>query len=328
MAVVAYTSSVVSPGPSNLVDKVIDLASVSLPVTSVPLYGDAVDDDDGSPAWTWQWKIVAKGPGSTAAFLDTGTDTSTLQNPVVTGVNTWDNVRVKLVATNNNPDPVRSSEADTYKAPTSAFVQIRVKSAARGLERLAAGERKWHTAYNWLAAKVNEIIDGVIAAVGVLGGVELEDPPVDAAHPKAITQERVWWNLPIPGSVTPTGFVPGAVLAETNVSPSSGALVAFMVPETFELQLWQVVMQDGGDDTYQFELRTGSYAEYLMNALTPLADSPMYGTASTAHGPLGISKAGPWVLAADTFVAVYCTAAPTVEKGGGAVVQFFGRRKV
>jgi len=135
MAITPYASANTAPIPNPDEDAEYDLSTFALG-GSVNLYGDAADSADASPVWTWSWSILAKGTGSAAAI-----GTATNQNITVSPVDVWTNIRLFLVATNTNSGA--SSETDPLRAPSSAFVVIRVLSVDKGLQKIAAGERNW-----------------------------------------------------------------------------------------------------------------------------------------------------------------------------------------
>lgn len=155
MPIVAYTSSQAAPIGAQ-VDKVYDLAVTALPVATLQLFGDAVDSGDPGAVWTWQWVLLDKPAGSAASFLD-----ATAQNAVLQNLDVWGNYLVLLVATNTNTG--LTSEPNPLKAPATARNTTRMQSAKAALEKLAAGERSWHTRFR---AAVQVIEDLKNASVG------------------------------------------------------------------------------------------------------------------------------------------------------------------
>ena len=138
MAIIAYAAGVASPQSNPSTDKIVDLAVTALgSVPNQALYGAATDSADASPVFTYAWTIIASPTGSTAALVN-----AALQNVEIQNINIWGNVRLFLVATNTNTS--LTSESDPLLAPSSAFVVIRLKSAAQGIQKMAAGERNWH----------------------------------------------------------------------------------------------------------------------------------------------------------------------------------------
>ena len=136
MSIVAYASSNVAPILFPNEDYDYDLSVISLGGPAA-LFGDAEDSLDPLAVWTWSWTLMSSMPGSAAAI-----DVSTNQNINVAPIDIWGNVRLFLVATNTNTG--LSSESDPLRAPSSAFVIIRVMSVDKGLQKIAAGERNWY----------------------------------------------------------------------------------------------------------------------------------------------------------------------------------------
>ena len=136
MAIIAYASAHSSPVANPSSDVTVDLSAVSLPQSSLQIYGAAEDSANPSATFTWQWYIMAKPSGSTVAL-----SSATAQNPLVNNVDAWGNVRLFLVATNTAT--AETSSTDPLRAPSSAFVVVRVLSALQGIQKPAAGERNW-----------------------------------------------------------------------------------------------------------------------------------------------------------------------------------------
>ncbi len=136
MAIVAYASANADPANNPAVDYTVDLSSLTLPQSSLQIYGAAADSSDGSATFSWQWYIMGKPSGSSVAL-----SSATAQNPLVNVVDTWGNVRLFLVATNTSTSV--TSSTDPLRAPSSAFVVVRVLSTNQGIQKPAAGERNW-----------------------------------------------------------------------------------------------------------------------------------------------------------------------------------------
>lgn len=142
MATIAYTSSQVNPKVAQ-VDKVINLSAA--PVASVQLYGAAEDTGDPGATFTYKWYIIDQ-PGG-AAFISPDTN----QNPTFGPISNWGNYLLMLVATSSGPGG--ASDGVVYRAPTTAFVQIRVQDEVYFLERPAKFARKWAAEYRELVTK-------------------------------------------------------------------------------------------------------------------------------------------------------------------------------
>jgi hypothetical protein len=156
--IITYTSSQVNP-IANQADKIIDLAQVSLPQTSIQLYGAAQDSSHPSASFFYSWSL-SKPEGSSASL-----SSETIQNPILNNVDTWGNYRLFLIATNTSTG--ETSQTDAVIAPQTAFVHVRVKSESKGLEKPCVGERNWHNTYH-------DLIDSVENATGGGGATTFE----------------------------------------------------------------------------------------------------------------------------------------------------------
>ena len=148
--IITYTSSQVNP-IANQADKIIDLAQVSLPQTSIQIYGAAQDSSHPSASFFYSWSL-SKPEGSSASL-----SSETIQNPILNTVDTWGNYRLFLIATNTSTG--ETSQTDAVIAPQTAFVHVRVKSESKGLEKPCVGERNWQGTYH-------DLIDSVENATG------------------------------------------------------------------------------------------------------------------------------------------------------------------
>lgn len=162
--IITYTSSQSNPVASQH-DKIIDLASVSLPQTNIQLYGQAQDSNHPSASFLYSWSL-SKPSGSNATLSST-----TIQNPILNNVDIWGNYRLFLIATNTSTG--ETSQSDAILAPQSSFVHIRVLSENKGLQKPSTGEKNWSSIYNTLvdevehfsgATNLNELTDVVISA--------------------------------------------------------------------------------------------------------------------------------------------------------------------
>ena len=154
MTIVAYASGAQnlpneSPPVSytDLNDPVIELANDNLPI-DVNLYGNAVDSNDPNAVFTYSWSILSQSHQSPQVSL---TGNGAIQNPTIEQVNAWGNIRCFLVVTNQNSG--ETSQTDPLRAPDSAFVTVRIKSAAAVIQKIASGERNWsNDADDWAQA--------------------------------------------------------------------------------------------------------------------------------------------------------------------------------
>lgn len=196
MAIIAYASANSSPTSNPAVDYTVDLSAVSLPQSSLQIYGDAQDSANPSATFSWQWYIMASPTGSTVAL-----SSATAQNPLVNNVDIWGNVRLFLVATNTATS--ETSETDPLRAPSSAFVVVRVLSANEGIQKPAAGERNWYDDLAVWADRIeamstlvgsftphtitqhSDVVDATGADLEVLTGGGYADDP-DSASPNPV----------------------------------------------------------------------------------------------------------------------------------------------
>ena len=135
-------------------DPVITLANTNLPV-DVNLYGNAVDSSDNAPVFLYQWSILSQTHQDPQISLSGG---GAVQNPVLEQVNTWGNVRCFLVVTNQNSG--ETSETDPLRAPSSAFVTVRLKSPSAVIQKIASGERNWHNDADEWATAIENLASG------------------------------------------------------------------------------------------------------------------------------------------------------------------------
>lgn len=354
MSVVAYTSSVAAPNAGNHVDKVIDLFATPLPIATIQLYGAGVDSLDGGATWTYLWKILDRPPGSTTVFVDSGTDTSTLQNPVLAPIDVWGNVRVLLIVTNTHPNPDRASNYEgngdvtgalltALQLPSVSFLQVRVQDQKYGLEKPAAGERNWMVLYRKLVATIVSSINTALAAKNQLGVIQTEDDPVDPAHPKAINQERIKYQGTADGTAVDSGnpqpdFSPGVLKPQFKAA----FCMIWEVAEDVILEDFTVIMQNGGpveaagEDPYIWEVRYGTGANVKANTMAVLVNGlavearvqgkPLVDFSPLVLDSLSIVDAG-WLLEARHYVALVCTQAPA-SAGRGVSAMLNCKRKV
>jgi len=151
MAIIAFASGSIAVNG----DPIIEYEQTHDPVVTqaqlpqdVNVYGNAFDDNFPGAVFTYQWNLVSQSDQNPAVTL---TNAGLAQNVVVEGVNTWENIRLFLIATNIGT--TETSETDPLKAPDSAFTTIRVRSLNASIQKMAAGERNWDDdAYEWADA--------------------------------------------------------------------------------------------------------------------------------------------------------------------------------
>ena len=183
MAILIYTSA--NSDPINTrVDGEADLSgSDTLPLAH-DFYVVALDSNDPSAVFTYQWYIAAKPSTSSAVLVNDNTDTVTLDN-----VDVWGNHRLFCVAQNVNTGEF--SESDILKAPNASFVNLNVLSPNAVIEKPAKGERNWYDKANVWAQRIEDLyfdrgtggldvnvggtssaVDGTKASVGIFDGDE------------------------------------------------------------------------------------------------------------------------------------------------------------
>ena len=231
MALVAYASADAAPTTNPHVDFVIDLnagGTIGAGV-SAQLYGSGVDSTDGAPNLTYAWSLLSKPTGSNAAI-----SSATAQNPTLNAVDVWGNYRLMLTVTNTNNAAV--SETNALKAPSSAFVIVRVKSTNQAIQKPAPGERNWHDdIYVW-ADKIEAMSSGlvphnivdhadVVDATGadleaLTGGAYAEDPAgTNPANPQGVSILHKHYGSTVdPATTTIRGTV---VTAQTPANPTN-----------------------------------------------------------------------------------------------------------
>lgn len=169
MAIVAYASGVIDPTLNPNADPIIDLSDplVTLP-QSVQLYGDCIDDSGDPGPFSYSWTIMSNLPGSTVSLVDPN-----LQNPTVQDVDVWGNVRLFVVATNTST--AETSETDPLRAPSSAFVVIRVLSEKQTIQKPAAGERNWmDDVWTW-AQRIEDFAASSLAPHAIIDHTDVTD---------------------------------------------------------------------------------------------------------------------------------------------------------
>lgn len=356
MAVVAYASAIPLVGsPPPVADAT--LAFAALPA-QVSLYGGLIDDADPTPTPTFAWQIIENPPNSTARFQDTDNAASTLQNPVVIGINVWENIRIFLVATNQ--DNAASSEADIYKAPDTAFVTIRVTSASAAIQKPAPSERNWYAPLRTIIEKLEAVIAGGFvlppavlqligggyaifnnntlhkhsgahidfATNGVPGVIYLEQAAAFPNDPKALNSERVAFSAQLGGTITANGFSPGTVEPPVVVVGNKRAHALFYIKEARLFTGFRVYLADGGAaaGTYEFGLYSGNEAAWEAGAPT-LMGTTITGSAATDNAPTILVKDFSVNVAADQYVGLCCLQAPS-PAGGSATVTVTAIRSV
>ena len=336
---VAFTSGAIAPKVAQVDSVHLDSA---LPL-NVQIYGDATDPTDAGAVFTWKWYLLDKPAGSAITFIDP--DTS--QNPRVGPVDIWGNYLYMLVATSGSAGG--ASESNVLKAPTTAFVQVRIQSAGKTLERPAKWARRWTELYRTFITAFKEHVIGdhqdVAVATGpkldmlcngslaenppgvpmhthgtnaispattvALGAVVLQDTPVNPALPAVLNRRDVHAHGYAEGSVTDIGYIPGQIVTQAGAVPNPHILM--LVDEGCKLESVSLCLADGGAGagTYNFSVYIGSEAEWAAGVPTAVPALAISG-ASTAHAPWfgSAAVAGGVAHAGRAYVGIVCTAYP------------------
>ena len=164
MAIIVYTSVNSNPITTKQ-DGVIDLSSTGVLPSNVDIYAAAVDTENPSASFSFQWYLLAKPSGSAVSILNTLDPSTTLQD-----VDLWGNYRLFCIAQNTSTGAF--SESDILKAPNSSFLNINVISQFAAIEKPAKGERNWYDKANVWADKIANLYEdlGGLAGLPVLGG--------------------------------------------------------------------------------------------------------------------------------------------------------------
>ena len=251
---------------------------------SVVLNGSGTPGTGGSSITGYQWTILDEPDAITI-------DDATIAAPTIGNLPTEGSVLLFLVVTDNLS---AVSEDDPLQAPDSAFYRISIKSQTIDIEKPAAGQRNFKSAYSDMVDKIDDfkadfdahtiashdttatgaqlttLTDGssadslhthsaaafsTLAASGVAGKIELASAPTDAGHPKAVT--RLFWTY--------TGFVS---TADASAMATDAQVLAFYVPMNVVIVNWFVTAADGWNGN--FELHAMSQANWA---------TPTYGAA-------------------------------------------------
>ena len=133
MAIIVYTSVNSNPITTKQ-DGVIDLSSTGVLPSNVDIYAAAIDTENPSASFSFQWYLLAKPTTSAVSILNALDPSTTLQD-----VDLWGNYRLFCIAQNTSTGAF--SESDILKAPNSSFLNINVISQFAAIEKPAKGER-------------------------------------------------------------------------------------------------------------------------------------------------------------------------------------------
>lgn len=312
--IIAYASAAANPAGGQ-VDKTVNLAASPLPLGDLQFYGDAVDTEDAEAQWAFEWTILRQPAGPSAAWKDGANE---VQNPILTGVQTWGNYRLFLVVTNLNTS--ETSETNPLKAPNSAFCHVRLLSPRKGIEKPAPGERNHWTQLHKLADLL-----------------ELLETDADPSP--------IVLSANVDGTWTAEGYRPGVIVTPDYIPPPNDdserpwgqAHHYFYVHEALRLSTWSVVLQDGGSagaSAYRFRIKVGDAAAVKANTMTGYASLDLTGAPDDDRAPLVLSKTlggGLYIdIPAGSYVGVFCIASPSessgAKVGGGMSITLHAKR--
>ncbi len=349
MSIIAYAAAHADPVNNPLVDGEVDLATASTPAT-VALYGDAVDTEDAGASFSFAWTLLDPTSGPVLSATDT-------QNITVSGVSAWHNIRLHLVATNTATS--ETSETDVLIAPSASFVEIRVLSARAGIQKVAKGSRSWHPALEIWAdaiettptlnalsdvagatgAELDVLRGGALAEVSgsalhlhtgahiadatttAAGVVQLEEASDATGTPRVVTQERV-----VLSGIATTSTTRNSTRYD-DISDISG--VGEHIPHVYfvnarsdlKIRAYTVAMSNSGatSDTFKFQLRSASPAEFLLGQMGTLIDEITI-TPSAGAPTLNTVTLSPAVtLSAGDVVGVVVATSPANGNGGASL---------
>lgn len=215
-------------------------AVADLPVASVTLGGSGTPGTGGSSITGYTWYLVAKPAGSTCAIIAGGSTAA----PQIGPVDVWGNYRLFLVVTDNLGN-ASLNDAATYQEGSSAvarqsdaMIYLRVGGDLTGLEKPCDTEQNWRNLYGDAVGEIETLAEGTEpATTTTLGTIELDEAPVSAGSPKAVTRDRVAFSMRIAGKIAPT---------PTSGNPAQST-AQIRVPENgLTLVLASVTLADGG----------------------------------------------------------------------------------
>ena len=312
--IIAYASAHDDPINNPLEDAQVDLSAVSLP-TTITLYGAAVDTADAGASFSWAWSILDPlGPTLTS---------SVTQNVTLNNIAAWHNVRLHLIATNTATG--ETSEADVNLAPSSSFVEVRVLSENRGIQKVAKGSRSWHPALeSWADAIENPVslndLSDVTNATGAeldilrggglaesngatlhthdgdhiadstattAGVVVLEETSSAAGSPKVITHERIILTGSATVSIESDGTLHTEIINISGVNEEIPHIVFSVGRHDLYIHRFTAALQNCGNTTtaYTLKLAHGTTAQYIAYDL-PNTVSEVTLTPSAANTPV------------------------------------------
>jgi len=349
MSIIAYAAANADPVNNPLVDGEVDLATASTPV-SVALYGAAVDTEDAGAVFSFAWTLLDPTSGPVLSATDT-------QNITVSNISAWHNIRLHLVATNTATS--ETSETDILVAPSASFVEIRVLSALKGIQKVAKGSRSWHPALELWAdaietpstlnalsdvtsatgAELDVLRGGALAEVSgsalhthtgahiadatttSAGVVQLEDASDATGTPRVVTQERIVLSGLATTSTTRNGTRYDDISDISGVGEDVPHIYFINARSDIKIRAYTVAMTNSGptSDTFKFQLRSATPAEFLAADMGTLIDELSI-TPSAGAPTLNTVTLSPAVtVSAGDVVGVVVSQSPANGSGGASL---------
>lgn len=170
-----------------------------------------------------------------------------------------------------------------------------------------------------------------VSAVGTLGKIECAETPFSAPNPKAVTRDKVSFEIKVPGTLKAAGFSPweidepGSVLGVAGASDPSVYHATFAVPWNFYLDDVIFMMEDGGSagSGYTFSVYNVSSAQFLANTST--ANIGTINIGHTSGAPLYyVLSIGASIAANQIIGVIVKPTSALLTPGGGLTVQAHG----
>jgi len=295
--IIAYASANADPINNPLSDAEVDLATATTPAT-VSIYGDAVDTEDAGASFSFAWTLLDPTSGPVLSATNT-------QNITVSNISAWHNIRLHLVATNTATSA--TSETDILLAPSASFVEIRVLSELRGIQKVAKGSRSWHPALeDWADAietpiNVNDLSDvsnatgaeldklrsGSLAEIsgsvlhthsgshvndattGAAGVVQLEEASDATGTPRVLTQEHIIYSAHVSASIEADGTRHNEIIATSDAGDQIALCVFVPKRHAIKVHGISIALQNCGatNTDYVFKVSAVSNIQYEANNL-------------------------------------------------------------
>jgi len=349
MSIIAYAAANADPVNNPLVDGEVDLATATTPAT-VALYGAAVDTEDAGASFSFAWTLLDPTSGPVLSAADT-------QNITVSNISAWHNIRLHLVATNTTTS--ETSETDILVAPSASFVEIRVLSALKSIQKVAKGSRSWHPALEVWAdaiespAELNELSDvtnatgaeldvlrgGALAEVSgsalhthtgahiadatatSAGVVQLEEASDAVGTPRVITQERVVLSGLATSSTARDG-TRYADISDISAAGENAPHIYFVNSRSaLSLRAYTVAMSNSGptSNAFKFQLRSATPAEFLLGQMGTLIDEINITPSAEAPTLNTVTLSPAVTLSAGDVVGVVVATSPANGNGGASL---------